>query len=92
MRQNDREHSSLYMRVILTKDEYHYLRTFLNNNNIRGVNRGYEDSPILIVNHLLANEIRNFLGEELPNHFDSMYKITKTGSIIESLIDKLYIQ
>jgi len=37
----------------------------------------------------LANDVRNYLGEELPNHFDSMYNITQTGSLIESRIDKL---
>ena len=40
-----------------------------------------------------ADEIRDFCGEQLQKTgFDENYNVTKAGHILESLIDKLYVQ
>lgn len=75
--------------IRLTKEESSFLNLFLHEKGFRDVIWGKEETPTLIMDSDLANDVRNYLGEELPNHFDSMYNITQTGSLIESIIDKL---
>ena len=76
--------------IILTEKEYEFLQQFIVKNNfpIEILKAGVPPRLVLESDDMSLNMVDR-LGDEVILHFDSEYKPTETGRIIESLIDKI---
>lgn len=85
------------MKINLNETEYSYLlnSSFLSVNwktLINISNQQIDDSHIITISEDQSDELRDLLGEQLQLvGFDEKYKLTTEGRILESLIDKFFI-
>lgn len=78
------------MRTELSCREFLFLEQFLREKVIVTLVSKKPNCVILDINDDVALAIRDLLGDEITNHFDSKGSPTETALIIESLIDKLF--
>ncbi len=77
------------MTISLTEAEYRYLHSFIQEN---GCNQSIAIKSIdIIIDEAEGAQLTDQLTSDLPNHFSNDYEPTETGTIIESIIDKLYL-
>jgi hypothetical protein len=84
------------MKITLTKTEKHYCLNsdFLPDNYISAISSAIQEEDLYVVTVLEeeADEIRDFCSEKLQLvGFDKDYSPTIEGRILESLIDKFFI-
>lgn len=78
------------MKIHLSSDEKSFLYSFLVDNKVPTqlyIITGND----LMLSETTANDIRELLSDNLARYFDRNYNPTATALIIESLIDKLFI-
>jgi hypothetical protein len=85
------------LRIELNKKEYTYLckASFLDNKYKMLVVSGEynKDKYLIKISGNQADKIRDLCGEQLQvAGFDEKYELTKEGEILESLIDKFFLE
>lgn len=85
----------MIIEIKLSKEEYEFLIKFLlkDHKNISekiAVKKVTDNSVFVLIDDDWADEIRELAGDEVALHFDKNYELTKTGRILESVIDKFY--
>lgn len=78
------------MKTELSCREYLFLEQFLREKVIVTLVSKKPDCVILDINDDVALAIRDLLGDEIANYFDSNDSPTDSAFLIESLIDKLF--
>lgn len=77
------------MTITLSDNELQYLTLYLKEHSCSFFIK-YDNKKVEILESD-GGRLTELLGEELINHFDKDYNPTETGVIIESIIDKLYL-
>lgn len=85
------------LKIRLNSDEYNYIykTKFLDEKYLKlfSLPQKEDNNYLLMFSEDQADELRDLFGEQLQKTgFDEKYELTKTGEILESLIDKFYIE